>query len=73
MRFPIDEFFIWLFLAAIALMPVMFALGKVWDWLNTRKVAGMKIVCRLCGMRYYAESGKRIVKCPHCGALNSRK
>lgn len=72
MSISVETFIAGLVMGSFALLLLTALAGRVLDWLTGRKHRNTKKVCRLCGMRFYAEGREDLVECPHCHALNER-
>ena len=70
MVWAVENFLIYLLLAALGLFGTVFFLSWLGDcWLAFR-TKSTKWVCRICGMRFYVPRGVGFHKCPRCKALN---
>lgn len=72
MNVTLEQFLLGIVIVSGLLLLILAALGNAWDWFVLRKSRKMKMVCRLCGMRFYAEGKAALVECPHCDAINER-
>ncbi len=71
MMFQVEEFLVFLFLAAMIFFACVYVTALLWDWWAKWRRGVSRWVCRLCGMRFYVRRGTGTHECPHCGALNS--